>query len=537
MIKCPGCGAEIEFDPSLQIVKCNYCNNSYRIEELKNPELDKVQTASYDNDKYSGETYTCSQCGATLMTFDDTAITFCNYCGSQSMLKDKMVVVNNPDFVIPFSKTKDDCIKSYKNRIDSFIFAPEYLKKDSQVDRFRGIYMPYAIFHLYRNGNIAKRGEKYRNRIGDYIFYDQYTISADADISYEGVSFDLVSKFYDNFSTSIPFDYTKAVPFNINYLHGFYADSCDVKDYHYSNVAKGIVAPDISRNMLAHSCFKNYRVRDLSINLISESKTGMFPVYFLATRDKSGERVHYAAVNGQTGKVACDLPIDFFKYIIVSLFVALLIFLLINTTFVLTPIKVSIFTIIMGIVTLAFSYYQAGKINERTYHTSDIGYLSKNKIDYNDADFGAYGVESKDGTTSKTSHDYSSLKELFCIWVGISLLGLLGGISGFLMTFILSGVIMLPCVIAEFLRCNKSFYKVKKKKKHTFYIKYLYKELIGIVASIIAIQSMQANDIYYYGTTFLSLILIVLSFKDLVKEHNLLTSNELPQLGERGGNK
>ena len=40
---------------------------------------------------YEGKSYSCSQCGAQLMTFDETAITFCSYCGSQAMIESKMM--------------------------------------------------------------------------------------------------------------------------------------------------------------------------------------------------------------------------------------------------------------------------------------------------------------------------------------------------------------------------------------------------------------------------------------------------------------
>ena len=42
-------------------------------------------------------------------------------------------------------------------------------------------------------------------------------------------------------------------------------------------------------------------------------------------------------------------------------------------------------------------------------------------------------------------------------------------------------------------------------------------------------------DIYYYGAAVGILLLVILSFYDLVKEHNLIVSTKLPQLEKRGG--
>ena len=43
------------------------------------------------------------------------------------------------------------------------------------------------------------------------------------------------------------------------------------------------------------------------------------------------------------------------------------------------------------------------------------------------------------------------------------------------------------------------------------------------------------SDIYYYGSVIIVLLLIILSFYDLVIEHNILVSTKLPQLEKRGG--
>ena len=55
---------------------------------------------------------------------------------------------------------------------------------------------------------------------------------------------------------------------------------------------------------------------------ISDVKTAYYPVYFLAIKNKNNT-VSYAAVNGQTGKVAVEMPIDFKKYIIFTLILAI----------------------------------------------------------------------------------------------------------------------------------------------------------------------------------------------------------------------
>ena len=74
-----------------------------------------------------------------------------------------------------------------------------------------------------------------------------------------------------------------------------------------------------------------------------------------------------------------------------------------------------------------------------------------------------------------------------------------------------------------------------KKVKGKGVFKYIYKELIAILIPFLALLCNFVNDAYYYTASLIALGLVIISFKDLVKEHNLLVSNKLPQLEKRGG--
>ena len=56
------------------------------------------------------------------------------------------------------------------------------------------------IYKLVHNGDCVNKGKKYSHRSGDYVYYDDYDIHAVVDASYDGVSFDLLTKFYDDYS-------------------------------------------------------------------------------------------------------------------------------------------------------------------------------------------------------------------------------------------------------------------------------------------------------------------------------------------------
>ena len=374
MAKCPHCGAEFKFDARKKMVHCDYCGSDFNPKELKK----EVKTSKKREDVISGKTYSCTQCGATLMTFDETAVTFCSYCSSQNIVENEVVDEKAPDVIIPFSMTEDECIKNYRRKISNFLFAPNYMKSDMVVKKFRGIYMPYAIYKLVHSGNSVNRGKKYSHRSGDYVYYDDYDIYAMVEATYSGISFDLLSKFYDEYSQSIPFDARKAEEFNPSYLAGFYADRGDVEVNTYYSDACDIAKKDSTRFLKKEVIYSKYGCPKPTVGFaIDEKKYAMFPMYFAAIRSKDNKHIHYAAINGQTGKVAADMPISFIKYIIFSLIVSIPIFLCLNILPVILPKVINFFVIIMAIIAWIICSNQINKCNDREGRYDDKGYSAQ----------------------------------------------------------------------------------------------------------------------------------------------------------------
>lgn len=470
MIRCPNCTAQLEFNVESQKVTCDYCGCTFNPKELKEEvkkakeevkkEKEEVKKEKEDEkvETYEGKSYSCSQCGATLLTFDETAITFCSYCGSQAMIESKLIKRNNPQYIIPFKKTKEECINAYKKKLSELFFVPNYMKSDIVIEKFRGIYIPYCIYKLSFHGYTSNKGSKYSHRRGDYQYYDDYKIDAKIDADYNGISYDVLSNLYDRFSHSIPHNFKEAEKFNTNYLAGFYADTVDVSDHIYEDNAIKIANTDSTNQLLKQKEYLNHGCYNPKVNFsVSEKNMGMFPLYFLAIRDKKEEYVNYAIVNGQTGKVVADLPVDFKKYVLASLLLTIPIYIVINLLLVVIPQYVCAISLVSAIISLIISIVQMNKINKREKHLDDEGYT--------------YINEEK---------------------------------------------------------------KTKKAKKIKF--KYIYKQLIAIVLSTIILFSGLVHDAYYYGASIITLFLVILSFYDLTKEHNLLVSTKLPQLEKRGGN-
>lgn len=375
MIKCPNCGGELKYSVLDKAVKCDHCGSKFDPKET----IAQTKTAGESN-TLDGKVYSCTQCGASLMTFDETAITFCSYCGSQAMIESKMLIQNNPDYIIPFATTREQCIEKFKKKVSSSIFVPNYMKSDVVVEKFRGIYMPYSIYKLEYKGPAKEKGSEYSHRSGDYLYYNDYTINHDVEARYEGFSYDLVSKLYDKYSQAIPFNEKEKLPFTSNYMLGFYADAKDVDGSTYINDATAEAQADYQKRVLSTKEISKYGCTSASINFDKiEQKVGMFPLYFLAIRNKNQKNINYAVVNGQTGELVTELPVSYTKYLVGSLIVSVLIFLLINSFLVLTPTRVCFASLALAIVGLIINFTQAHSLKQRETNEDDLGLKSVNK--------------------------------------------------------------------------------------------------------------------------------------------------------------
>ena len=98
--KCPSCKAPLLFDPELGKWKCNYCESVFSLEELENKNV-KVEV---NDDNVNYDHYICKNCGAEIIAEENTAATFCLYCGNTAIIKERLSGDFKPSKVIPFKK-------------------------------------------------------------------------------------------------------------------------------------------------------------------------------------------------------------------------------------------------------------------------------------------------------------------------------------------------------------------------------------------------------------------------------------------------
>lgn len=533
MYECPNCGGNLKFDIATQQLTCSFCNTGmdpYSYQKEKDAE---------ESTEYDVTVFTCPQCGAGLLSEDTTAATFCCFCGSTAILDSRVSRERRPAHIIPFSRTKEDCKASYKAMMRRAIFAPKELKDEQFIEKFRGIYMPYWVYSFKKKGRVVFKGSKERQR-GDYLITQHYNITSDVDSAYEGITYDAAASFSDDLSEAIaPFDLQRKQSFTPTFLSGFYADIGDVDRNLYQSDAQDLVVSDSINKMAENSICKRYNVKS-SKNVYSiknalrpdcvSAESAMFPVWFLSYR--KGDRVAYAVVNGQTGKVAADLPVDRKKYVIGSLLLALPIFICLNLKFTITPATALLLSAVLAFVCAGISVSQMRRIRKKEMREDDKGYVSAQKVGDDWVNYAQTGQRVK----RKTKADTVLLRVtiLFFMIIAfqtmISMVGVMLAINGIgtLSLWYAVFIILFVGAIAVYLRKRLG-------DQMKGMIPVLIKPVLAILLALVILIWHPVSDLYYYGGAIVSMGAVIWTLIDIIGRYNMLTMRKLPQFNRRGG--
>lgn len=315
--KCPGCAADLPFNPKLQKWQCEFCGKVYNLEELTEyeKEFEKEEKINADDEI---DTYTCENCGATLITDENTASTFCVYCRSNTVIKGKLKGKFSPKYVIPFAKTKEEAIEAFKKCKKGKLFAPKSFNDLKNISEITGVYIPFWLNTASTNvvgSGVGKVITSWSSGEYRYTKVDTYSFKRGMKNRFKKVPTDGSKKFQDDIMNSIePFDYNDLKPFNMSYLSGFFAEKYDFEGNDAVVIAKERMI-NTSKSEVEKTLYK-YNTKtfnNLDINFEElEQEYVLLPVWMLNIKFK--EKMYPFAMNGQTGKMIGNVPIDFKKF-------------------------------------------------------------------------------------------------------------------------------------------------------------------------------------------------------------------------------
>lgn len=325
--KCPCCGGAIAFDSTIQKLKCPFCDTEFDMEtlagydsELKGDQTDEINWEMASGDEWQADdsggfnAYICQSCGGEIACDENTAATSCPYCGNPVVLKGRLSGTLKPDLVIPFKLSKTAAKEALKKHYEGKCLLPKVFKEQNHMDEVKGVYVPFWLFDTDVSVNMRYRATKVRTWSDDEYDYTEtkfYSVSRGGKLGFERVPVDGSTKMTDELMESIePFHVSEAVDFQTAYLAGFLADKYDVDaDKSAERVNERIRK---SAEDAFYETVRGYATVTKeagSIKLENSRVTyALFPVWLLSTTWNG--RNYLFAMNGQTGKIAGDLPLD-----------------------------------------------------------------------------------------------------------------------------------------------------------------------------------------------------------------------------------
>lgn len=316
--KCPSCNANLPYNPTIGKWDCEYCGNSFALQELIEIEDKNTNTAQ------ELDVYLCPDCGAKVVADENTSATFCVFCGNTNIIKERLIDEFEPDEIIPFKIDKKTATDIYKQSINQKKFLPSKFKKKSTINKITGVYVPFWLFNCEGTCELDTNAEKVSSsRRGDYEYTTtkEYQILREAKFNFEKLPIDGLEKLENELIYSVePFDYKDMQKFNLSYLAGFLAKKYDIDQQKAYEVAEDRMKETIRANLMeTMSSYSSVGEGKLKVDSKTNGiKYALLPIWLLNVQYKY--RNYKCVINGQTGKYHGKYPISILKVIACFLF-------------------------------------------------------------------------------------------------------------------------------------------------------------------------------------------------------------------------
>lgn len=305
-IKCPNCGGPLVYNVESGMMKCSYCDGLSSKEEYDSHEKEYMEMNIYH----------CSSCGADLMVGKTQSSTFCSYCGSPSIVHARVSKEEKPKKIIPFKITEKQALSCIKERFRQGSYIPVKIK-ELTPEKVRAIYIPYWLYSAYvrKKTTITAQADN-----------DRYIYNRDVSCTYQNLPMDASLKLSNDLSRRLePYHMKELEDFDVAYLSGYYADKYDVPHDALKEQARKRCRQFMNLEIL-NSCPHANMIPTKSGNIAnySESNTeeeyelqdvtyALLPAYFVNIQYDKGKEL--IIVNGQTGKVVGNLPVEKGRFI------------------------------------------------------------------------------------------------------------------------------------------------------------------------------------------------------------------------------
>ena len=335
--QCPACTGPLHFDGASGKLVCDYCGSAYEVADIEARyaqkqasadaaaetearKAEKARSTAAEGPVWSEaeaaglSSCSCPTCGAELVCDETTAATTCPYCGNPTVLGGKLSGKLKPEYVLPFKLEKKDAIAQLTKYYKGKAFLPKAFKSQNHIAEIQGVYVPFWLYDAQADARGSYEGQiTESHREGDYVVTttQHYDVRREGSAAFQKVPVDGSSKMPNSHMDAIePFDYSDLKPFSTAYLPGFLADRYD--EDAKTCLSRAQSRMETSTAQALHATITGYsELHPLAENIhvnVKKAHYALLPVWMLHTRWNGKDFLF--AMNGQTGRLIGDLPVD-----------------------------------------------------------------------------------------------------------------------------------------------------------------------------------------------------------------------------------
>mgnify|MGYP001474652116 CR=1 FL=1 len=339
---CSTCGAKLEYDASVQAMRCPYCGSQQAIQtapaEIREIPLEEGFRLARRGLDTPVVAVSCQECGATVNVAPNDRTVECAFCGSHKVLPHEADAnLIRPESLLPFQVDRNVAMQNFRAWLKALWFRPNDLKNAATLEHLVGVYIPfwtfdadvhstwtadagYYYYEVERTTVIVNNRMQTRNRRVRHTrwvpasgqrndHYDDELVCAS-----KGLPPAMVAEVAS-------FDTKRLVPYQPHFLAGWRAESYAIDLFkaweqaqeriqlEQYNRCAGDVPGDTHRFLRVNTTVHNVTFKHV-----------LLPIW-IATYRYHG-KLHRFLVNGQTGKVVGSAPYSWVKIVLFVLVVA-----------------------------------------------------------------------------------------------------------------------------------------------------------------------------------------------------------------------
>ena len=327
---CPNCGAPTRFDVSDGGVACEHCGFVAEVQSQQVGRQAKQTEFTLENLEQSRQGWGvdrrqlhCDACGAELELAENAITATCPFCASNQVnLRQAPGTHMRPRFLVPFQIETADCQQRARDWLGRGWYHPKALASSAAIQPFTGIFLPFWTFSAQVDA--TWRAEVGHERTERYYDSGSKSWRTRTHIDWRWESGQVQANYRDllvegsSHTSQVllnrirPFGLDALVTYNPDYLAGWQAQVYDIPLETAWDQGKADMR-ERSKNQCRKSIHSSH-VRNFSMAADFNEEAWRFillPVYLTAYRYE--ERVFQILVNGQTGAIGGQKPVDWWK--------------------------------------------------------------------------------------------------------------------------------------------------------------------------------------------------------------------------------